>query len=249
MDISKFNEALRKLVGRAKRYEKAGNLEEAIEAWLRVSEFTLRTSKQRDLDSSYRNMLISRTEGIINKIKVLKAELNKPKAEHAPPLEPKVEEKHIVKAETSSISQQMPPPQEEAQSEEKDRLKQKVTTLGPTKISKEKPKAEDSSELDTRSGKAPPEAPEIIEKSEFKNLPNGVKQIKPSKNIEVLTPFDSELVKRRLGEDIHLSGLKSQENTEADEISKKRKIICSVCGEVNSAEREICKNCGTELKK
>jgi uncharacterized OB-fold protein len=46
-----------------------------------------------------------------------------------------------------------------------------------------------------------------------------------------------------------LSGLEGQENTEADEISKKRKIICSVCGEVNSAEREICKNCGTKLKK
>jgi hypothetical protein len=249
MDISKFNEALRKLVGRAKRYEKAGNLEEAIEAWLRVSEFTLRTSKQRDLDSSYRNMLISRTEGIINKIKVLKGELNKPKVEHAPPLEPKIEEKQIEKGETSSISQEMPPSQEKAQSEKGGKLKQKVTTLGPTKISREKSKTEYSSEADTRSEKAPPEAPEVIEDSEFKNLPNGVKQIKPSKDIEVLTPFDSELVKRRLGEDIHLSGLEGQENTEADEISKKRKIICSVCGEVNSAEREICKNCGTKLKK
>ncbi len=238
MDISKFNQALSILVNKAKRYERAGNLEEAIEAWLRVSEFTLRTSKMRDLDSSYRNMLISRTEGIINKIKILKAELNKPK----------IEEPSIDKAETSILTQEELPPPEETHSEEKTQLKQKVTTLGPTKISKQIHKAKGSSEMDLRSEVASPENVEVIEESEFKNLPNGVKQIKPSKDFEVLTPFDSELVKRRLGEDINLSGVKGQENTEADEISKKRKIICPLCGEVNSADREICKNCGTKLK-
>lgn len=250
MNISQFNEALSKLVGKAKRYEKAGDLEEAIESWLKVSEFTLKVSKIRNLDESYRKMLINRTDGIIAHIKDLKNELNKPKRKETPPVEestlpspPQESEEPEPPEETSST--------EEEKSEKKPKLKQKMTTNGSIKLSKKKNNPGNPTAWEfTPPKKDPPKNLEILENSEFKNLPNGVKPIKPSNDFKVITPYDSEVVRKRLSGEIDTPPKSGGAQAPNDEdIQTKRKIICFACGEVNPFDSDTCKNCGTKLKK
>lgn len=73
MDVEKFNEALKTKVALAKGYERRNEIESAIKIWLEISEMTLNFSKSRNIDATYKNMLINRTKGIVAHIKNLKA--------------------------------------------------------------------------------------------------------------------------------------------------------------------------------
>lgn len=73
MDITKFNEELKSKVALAKSYENRNEIEIAIKQWLEISEMTLKYSKSRGINPTYKNMLINRTKGIIEHIKKLKA--------------------------------------------------------------------------------------------------------------------------------------------------------------------------------
>ena len=73
MDVENFNEALKTKVALAKGYERRNEIESAIKNWLEISEMTLNFSKSRNIDATYKNMLINRTKGIIAHIKNLKA--------------------------------------------------------------------------------------------------------------------------------------------------------------------------------
>ncbi|MFX1279656.1 MAG: hypothetical protein ACFFA3_09585 [Promethearchaeota archaeon] len=73
MDVEKFNKQLKSKVSLAKNYEKKNDLESAIKIWFEVSEMTLNFSKSRNIDSAFKNMLITRTKGIIAHIKNLKS--------------------------------------------------------------------------------------------------------------------------------------------------------------------------------
>ena len=78
MDIELFNKQLAIIVAKATNLEKRGDLKSAINAWLEVSDMSLKYSKTRGIDSSFRNMLIIRTEKIVEHIKSLKLELTEP---------------------------------------------------------------------------------------------------------------------------------------------------------------------------
>jgi len=78
MDIELFNKQLAIKVAKAKSLEQRGDLKNAIDAWLEVSDMSLKYSKTRGLDSSFRNMLIKRTENIVEHIKKLKVNLVEP---------------------------------------------------------------------------------------------------------------------------------------------------------------------------
>jgi len=73
MDVEKFNEALKTKVALAKGYERRNEIESAIKIWLEISEMTLNFSKSRNIDATYKNMLINRTKGVVAHIKNLKA--------------------------------------------------------------------------------------------------------------------------------------------------------------------------------
>jgi hypothetical protein len=73
MDIEKFNNALKSKVALAKSYESKNEVASAIKIWLEVSEMTIKFSKSRNIDVSYKNMLINRTKSILVHIKNLKA--------------------------------------------------------------------------------------------------------------------------------------------------------------------------------
>ena len=79
MDVEKFNNELKNKVTLAKSYEKRNEIAAAIKIWIEVSEITLKFSKSRNIDVSYKNMLINRTKGIFAHIKNLKAgQIEKP---------------------------------------------------------------------------------------------------------------------------------------------------------------------------
>ena len=80
MNIELFNKQLASKVAKATNLEKRGDLKEAINAWLEVSDMSLKFSKTRGIDSSFRNMLIKRTENIVDHIKSLKSNLAEPEA-------------------------------------------------------------------------------------------------------------------------------------------------------------------------
>jgi hypothetical protein len=289
MDISKFNQALSKLVSRAKRYESLGDLEEAIEAWVKVTEFTLKISKIKDLDSTYRNMLITKTDGIIKHIKTLKGKLKKPKVAQSPPIKSTVADIPSQKNSVEHVSEKGQLSEVENR-KEKPPQKQKITTHGDAKTSRNDKPQKDVSTMDAsiepqelkpsgvqekekeiekkvekevkeedNKGKKKelgtveensPENVDILEDSEFKNLPEGVKELKVSKEFETIIPFDSDEVNRRLGRENDVNRGDNREKETLDKKSKRpTKIICSVCGEVNSRDLKICKNCGTPLEK
>ena len=78
MDIELFNKQLAIKVAKATNLEKRGEIKNAIDAWLEVSEMSLKFSKTRGIDSTFRNMLIKRTEKIVDHIKSLKLNLAEP---------------------------------------------------------------------------------------------------------------------------------------------------------------------------
>jgi len=79
MDIEKFNNVLKSKVALAKSYETKNEIAAAINIWLEVSEMTLKFSKSRNINASYKNMLINRTNGILDHVKNLKTgQIEKP---------------------------------------------------------------------------------------------------------------------------------------------------------------------------
>lgn len=78
MDIELFNKQLAIKVAKATNLEKRGDFKSSINAWLEVSDMSLKYTKTRGIDSSFRNMLIKRTEKIVDHIKNLKLKLAEP---------------------------------------------------------------------------------------------------------------------------------------------------------------------------
>ena len=111
MDIQKFNQELAKKVRKAQSYERANNIEHAIQAWLEISELVLNVSKTPKLPFSYKSMLVKKTEQIMAHIKTLDAKITKEVE-----VEPIVSEREIVKEE---ISTQLQEPEELSKTDSK----------------------------------------------------------------------------------------------------------------------------------
>ena len=73
MDITQFNKELGTKISIAKRFEKKGDIKAAIQEWMEISEMAINFSKSPKLDASFKNMIITRTQGIFLHIKELKA--------------------------------------------------------------------------------------------------------------------------------------------------------------------------------
>ena len=101
MNIELFNKELSNKVARAKNFEKQGKIKSAIDAWVEVSDMSLKFSKSRGIDSSFRNMLLKRTEEILEHIKILKLELTTP---YETPEETRSIEDELEKQEVSDTS-------------------------------------------------------------------------------------------------------------------------------------------------
>ncbi len=231
MDITKFNKILNLLVNKAKIAEKNNNLKDAVDVWIEITELTLKASKNPKLEFTFRNMLYNRTKGIIEHIKELKNELNKLK------IKPIIIQKPKEKK-SNEIREDIPKP---AMIKEPDIQKEINVETNENKIQEERFNA---IQRDF----------EIIENSQFKNLPKGVKEIKASNKFEILAPHDPEYVEKRINQDIDMS-IFAQNNSSAnnneiqlENYNQKGNKICFACGQEVPAKSTKCINCGTELK-
>jgi hypothetical protein len=100
---------------------------------------------------------------------------------------------------------------------------------------------------------------EVVQDSEYKNLPKGFKEIKTSEDFEIITPHDENFVKNQLDKAFEGENFSSRTHETNDASKTKRKLeieqpernkykICFACGyDKNSAKDKICKNCGITL--
>ncbi len=108
MDIQLFNKQLALKVAKATNLEKGGDLKNAINAWLEVSDMSIKFSKTRGIDSSFRNMLIKRTESIVARIKNLKSKLAETEIIYDDPISFEDEQVHQESAEIDQDIKDVP---------------------------------------------------------------------------------------------------------------------------------------------
>jgi hypothetical protein len=280
MDLSTFNKKLKQLVNKARKEESRENFEDAKDAWIDVAEFTIHFYKHTKLEPSFRNMLINKTEGIIQHVKDLDKKIRMSET-----LSDLSREQDIKQGETTK----KPSPQstitergaediieQEPESKPRGGTRQKKPA-SPTKNERtrqesissnevtEEPK---TTELPTVPSKSPQEEPEVVNDSEFKNMPEGFKEIKAPTEFEVITPHDKEEIEKRLSISGDMSIFKHDNeedspknektidqanekilNKDENKTDKKSEaIICFACGEKNAPGTKVCSNCGTKLK-
>lgn len=220
MDITQFNKELGIRIAKAKRFEKNDDIKAAIQLWLEISEMTLKYSKSRNIDASFRIMLINRTKSIFKHIENLKMDQAK-------------EEVYI-----ENITSQDEFPQSEVSSEiiqgERANLQEQEvrekTHLNST-ISSNHKIIEDSEFKHLPKG-----FKEIEASKDFKIIaPHDENFVK--KRIEISKK------QKTPGEDPI-----PQERRDFEEPKNGKNLICFACGyDKNSFKDKICKNCGTKL--
>jgi len=228
MDITRFNKELGTKIAKAKIFEKNDDIKAAIQLWLEISEMTLNFSKSRNINASFRNMLINRTKSIFEHIKNLKSGKYKEVAY----IENFISQEEAAQVESSTdIVQGESTPLQEQEVRE-------VTHSNST-ISSNHKIIEDSELKNLPKG-----FKEIETSKDFKIItPHDEsyveKRIDQDKDMEI---FKSKK-RKTLGED-----LKPQERGDFEEPKNGKNLICFACGyDKNSVKDKFCKNCGTKL--
>ncbi|MFX1322213.1 MAG: hypothetical protein ACFFAQ_11280 [Promethearchaeota archaeon] len=226
MDIAKFNKELGTKIALAKSLEKSNEITAAIKVWVEISEMTLRFSKSRNLDFTFKNMLIKKTEGLVQHIKNLKSGkiIEDVSGEE---IEPRVEEtpdQETIDAVSS----------EESYSEDFLTDDEKESNA----IESKDVKFIEDSELKN----IPNGFKEIQTKKDFKIITphdnNYVKKVlKKDIDMSIFTP--------KKGEN---SQTQNQGKIELEQPKDSNKVICFACGAELPAKTKICPDCGTTIK-
>ena len=218
MDISKFNEELGVKIALAKGFEKHNELKNAVKLWIEVTEMIIAASKTGGLDFSYRNMLITKTQQILEHIKDLKSPKKKEIIEEIKPQE--------------EISPEQAPL--EVNKGEPSILKETETISQPIKTSEN---IESNGLADDN----------WMDKLDFNSPPKGIVEISPPKDFKIVTPHDPNYVDKmkKISEEMDKGNLKIQEKKEE---TPGDSIICFACGNKLPPDTKICSNCGVELK-
>ncbi len=226
MDISKFNKELGTKIAIAKSLEKSNEITAAIKLWVEISEMTLRFSKSQNLDFSFKNMLIKKTEGLIQHIKNLKSGkiIEDISGEE---IEPKVEEtpdQEIIDAVSS----------EESYSED--------FLTDDEEVSKEIESKDVKFIEDSELQNLPDGFKEIQPKKDFKIITphdnNYVKKVlKKDIDMSIFTPKKGENGQTQ-----------NQGKIELEQPKDNNKVICFACGAELPAKTKICPDCGTTIK-
>lgn len=227
MDVAKFNKELGIKIARAKELERRDNIKAAIELWLAISELALRFSKSRNLDASFRNMIINRTQGIFKHVKNLKTNQLKDKS-----FIEKIEIPEVIPLVESSLE---PGPHKSETLLKTEAQQRKNTEISST-----------SNDIITNSNfeNLPKGFKELKVSEEFKIVtPHDEDYVKKllsqDNNLNVST--HEKLVET--DENLPLGG----ERFEFDPPDDINNLICFACGYENPLNAKICKNCGISL--
>ena len=228
MDITKFNKELGKKVAMAKSLENRNEIETAVKLWLEISEMALNFSKSKNLEASFRTMLINRTKGILRHIRQLKGD----------------KEEEVFREEIEA--------QDELQfnSSNDEKMEELSTIPDETEVQIKKPE-----------GSVFLNHIKVIEDSEFKNIPDGFKEVKASDDFKIITPHDKNYVQKHLNqiEKSEISKQKqeqiprqnsssNQDRFEFDQPEDGKIMICFACGAEVAASKKICPNCGANIE-
>ena len=101
----------------------------------------------------------------------------------------------------------------------------------------------------------------VIEESEFKNLPEGFKEIETLEEFKIITPHDVDYVKKTLSKVGNMDTFKVQKEEKPESTSAQMQqkfdfeqpkdgenIICFACGASLPPNTKFCTRCGTSLK-
>ncbi len=230
MDISKFNKELADKITEAKILEKRGEFNSAVKVWLKISEMTLNASKSRDIEVAYKNMLVNKTQEIIEYIKSLKNKDKPAKTEIFHSAET------IGKNQITTKSQGSP-------KIDYDQEVKKKNNLGTKSLNENNNGSQD-----------------INDSGEIE-VPEGFKEISPSKDFKIITPHNPNYVKNAMDRAEKQTVFKNQENQSSptnissdrgtNDFNKnfsERYVICFACGfDKNPQDKKFCQNCGTKL--
>lgn len=259
MDVSQLNKALSKLINKAKLAENHDNIDGAIERWVKVSELALKASRNTNFSSSYRKMLMNKTEGILQHIKELKEIKNQPIPKKKKMEKPEIDNKTREKMD-KALSEPLPKTPKDLPKDTPETTPKKPKDIKPEE---QQQGSEKTLKKPKKKQKKNSSDENIIEDSEFKNLPEGFHEVKTSEDFEVITPFDEDLVKKRVSQDVDMSALQPQENrnnrkNDSESINSEKikldkedqdgNVICFACGQENPPNAKKCKSCGVELK-
>lgn len=218
MDISKFNQELGVKIAKARAFEKFNELKKAVKLWIEVSEMIIAASKTQGLDFSYKNMLITKTQQILEHIKDLKSPRRKEIYD-----EIKYEEEISHEQAPLEVSKDEP-----SILEETERISQPI---------------KNSEKIDSK-GLADDN---WMDKLDFPSPPEGIVEIKAPKDFNIVTPHDPNYVDKmkKKSEEMDMGNLKVREKKEG---TPGGKLICFACGTELPPDAKICSNCGVELK-
>ncbi|MFX1469965.1 MAG: hypothetical protein ACFFB8_15025 [Promethearchaeota archaeon] len=228
MDITRFNKELGIKIAAAKRFEKNGNIKAAIQAWLEISEMALNFSKSRNIEASFKNMILNRTKNIFQHIKNLKSGK----------IEDETDQKVLeTTKEVSAIENSFKGTQNEKSSLEKQEINENIILKSK---SEGKSKKLDDSELTS----LPNGFEEIKPSKDFKIItPHDENFMK--KHLDKME--ESEIFKPQKQENIN-QNLDTQERFNFEDPNDNKVLICFACGyDKNLLTDKICKNCGTPL--
>ncbi|MFX0186683.1 MAG: hypothetical protein ACFE8A_02995 [Candidatus Hodarchaeota archaeon] len=225
MDISKFNQELSIKVAKARSYEKQNDMKNAVQLWIEISEMTIAASKTAGLDFSYRNMLITKTQQILDHIKELKS--------------PRKEEIII----------------ENIKNKEEISIEQKPLEIEKTEplILDETEKINQPLKNSEKVASKGLDGDNWVEKLKFDSKAKGILEISAPKDFKIITPHDPNYVDKmkELSEKLDTRVPNNHENQEKkDENAEigRDHVICFACGAKLARNTKICSYCGTELK-
>ena len=221
MDIAKFNKELKTRVALARGLEKRNEIDSAITLWLEISEITLKYSKSRGIDATYKIMLINRTKGILEHVKNLKAgQVEKILFEEE---EAYIQDEEIQKAETSEII-------------EKENLSPEKKEKKGIRPSEPVQKNETEIEEEPNFKIIPKGFKEIKTSTDFKIVtPHDKNYVKKHLSQEE-NPSQQQKI------------LLEQNRFEFDQPEDSEHLICFACGyDKNMKDAKTCGSCGTKL--
>jgi len=221
MDIAKFNKELKTRVALAKGLEKRNEIDSAITLWLEISEITLKYSKSRGIDATYKIMLINRTKGILEHVKNLKAgQVEKILFEEE---EAYIQDEEIQKAETSEII-------------EKENLSPEKKEKKGIRPSEPVQKNDTEIEEEPNFKNIPKGFKEIKTSTDFKIVtPHDDNYVKKHLSQEE-NPSQQQKI------------LPEQNRFEFDQPEDSEQLICFACGyDKNMKDAKTCGSCGTKL--